>query len=56
MKQKKVDLIMRELDFGCHEQERDQYPPFALTPWDDRNRYRDYIRRVLMRLEKESKL
>lgn len=24
------------------------YPPFALTPWEDRNRYREYIRQILL--------
>ena len=52
----KTNMIMKELDSGYHEQKRDQYPPLALAPWDDRNRYREYVRRVLTRLEKENRL
>ena len=52
----KSELIMQELDSGYHNMKGDQYPPFALTLWDDRNRYREYISRVLKRLEKEGRL
>mgnify|MGYP001617182390 FL=1 len=34
----------------------DKYPPFALTAWDDRSRYREYVERVLTRLEREGKI
>ena len=51
---------MRTLDSGYRKitnpKDPDQYPPFALTSWDDRNRYRAYVERVLTRLEKEGKL
>lgn len=56
----KIDEIMRELDGGYNRminpEDPDKYPPFALTAWEDRNRYREYIRRVLTRLEKEGRL
>lgn len=52
----KVIEILKELDDGYYDQEKDDYPPFALTPWDDRERYRDYIYRVLRRLVDEGKL
>lgn len=55
----KTRLIMRELDAGYRritEGDSDKYPPFALTSWDDRNRYREYVERVLTRLESEGKL
>jgi hypothetical protein len=51
---------MRELDAGYRritdKDCPDKYPPFALTSWDDRNRYREYVERVLTRLESEGKL
>lgn len=43
--QSKTDLIMRELDAGYQDQSK-----------DDWTRYRDYIRRVLVRLELEGEL
>lgn len=56
----KTRLIMRELDAGYRritdKDCPDKYPPFALTSWDDRNRYREYVERVLTRLESEGKL
>ena len=52
----KADLIMKELDGGYHNRELDLYPPFAMAPWDDRNRYREYVRRVLERLERAGQL
>lgn len=56
----KALMIMRELDDGYRritdENDPDKYPPFALTAWEDRNRYRSYVERVLMRLEEEGKL
>lgn len=39
--QKLKDVI----DRGYHH--RKDYPSFALTPWDDRNRYRDYIFKII---------
>ncbi len=52
----KTALIMRELDDGYYDQKRDHYPRYALTPWEDRERYRLYVERVLIRLEEEKKL
>lgn len=43
--QSKTDLIMKELDAGYQDQSK-----------DDWTRYRDYIRRVLVRLELEGEL
>lgn len=37
--------LKRAIDRGYHE--RTDYPPYALTPWDDRNRYREYIFRII---------
>jgi len=39
--QKLKDMI----DRGYHD--RQDYPPFALTAWDDRNRYREYVFRII---------
>ena len=51
-----VELILSELDRGYLEAARDRYPPFALLAWEDRNRYRQYVERVLTRLAHEGKL
>lgn len=58
--QSKTNMILRELDDGYQritdENDPDKYPPFALTAWDDRNRYREYVGRILARLEREGKI
>ncbi len=33
---------------------RDDYPPFAMAPWDDRNRWIDYLKKVNDDLDAES--
>ena len=40
-----LDEIIREADRGYHN--RDDYPPYAIASWDDRNRYRDYILKII---------
>lgn len=42
--------ILQALDSGYND--RDDYPPFALDLLTDRNRYRDYLIRVLNDLAK----
>lgn len=37
--------LKNEIDEGYHE--REDYPPYALMPWDDRNRYREYIFKII---------
>jgi len=27
--------------------DRDDYPPYAITPWEDRNRYRGFFFKIL---------
>jgi len=46
--QERVELIAkikREIDNGYHN--REDYPPYALMSWDDRNRYREYVFRIM---------
>ena len=40
-----IEKIKREIDEGYHS--RSDYPPYALVSWDDRNRYREYIFKVM---------
>lgn len=40
-----IEKIKREIDNGYHN--RDDYPPYALMSWDDRNRYRTYIYKIM---------
>lgn len=37
-----AELIIQRANGGYHD--REDYPPFALTPWDDRLRWSDYIK------------
>lgn len=37
--------LQRTIDDGYHN--RDDYPPFALMSWDDRNRYRKYVFKII---------
>jgi hypothetical protein len=37
--------LKRLIDNGYHD--RDDYPPFALNSWDDRNRYREYVFKII---------
>jgi len=57
---KKTAMIMEELDRGYHHitdpDDPDKYPPLATMSWEDRNRYRAYVERVLARLEAEGRL
>jgi hypothetical protein len=45
-----VKAIMNLLDDGYHDMESSGYPPYALTSWDDRNRYRKYVEKRLLEL------
>lgn len=40
-----VQYIMRLIGRGYHE--RNDYPPFAISPFEDRPRYHQYVERVL---------
>lgn len=39
-----ADKIIKRANDGYHN--RDDYPPYALAPWDDRLRWSDYIKKV----------
>ena len=51
MTQKEADLLKEKIRAGYHD--RKDYPPFALLSWDDRNRYLEYIGRVIDDFVKE---
>ena len=40
-----IEKIKREIDNGYHS--RNDYPPYALASWDDRNRYREYVFKIM---------
>lgn len=40
-----IEKVKKEIDDGYHK--RDDYPPYAIASWDDRNRYRQYIFKIL---------
>lgn len=40
-----IEKIKRKIDNGYHD--REDYPPFALAAWDDRNRYRKYVFKIM---------
>ena len=40
-----IEKIKREIDNGYHD--RPDYPPYALASWDDRNRYRAYVFKIM---------
>jgi len=42
-----AEKIKREIDDGYHNQKESGYPPFALTAWEDRSRYREYVFKVI---------
>lgn len=45
MTKEEAQKLKDTIDWGYHN--RDDYPPFALTPWDDRNRYREYVFKII---------
>ncbi len=45
MTKKDAEDLKGLIDRGYHD--RDDYPPYALISWDDRNRYRDYVFRII---------
>jgi hypothetical protein len=45
MTPEEAQAIKRTIDSGYHN--RSDYPPFALAPWDDRNRYREYVFKII---------
>lgn len=51
-----ANALLRKLDNGYHD--REDYPPFAIDPMTDRNRYREYVRAVAEEFftENESRL
>ncbi len=40
-----IEKIKLEIDGGYGN--RDDYPPYALMAWDDRNRYREYTFKIM---------
>lgn len=40
-----IEEIKEEIETAYHC--RQDYPPYALNAWDDRNRYHDYIFKIL---------
>lgn len=45
MKASEAFQIKNAIDSGYRD--RNDYPPFAIAPWDDRNRYREYIFKII---------
>lgn len=37
--------LQKKIDDGYPD--RDDYPPYAIAPWDDRNRYREYVFKII---------
>ena len=44
MPEELAEKIIQAANDGYHN--RPDYPPYALTPWDDRLRWSDYIKKV----------
>jgi hypothetical protein len=44
-------ILKNTIDRGYHD--RKDYPPYALAAWDDRNRYREYVFKIIDELVKE---
>jgi len=51
MTKNEAQKLKDKIDRGHHE--RQDYPPFAVTAWEDRNRYREYVFRVIDELVEE---
>lgn len=47
----RLEKLKRDIDNGYHD--REDYPPFALAAWDDRNRYRAYVFKIIDELIEE---
>lgn len=41
-----ANAIIQRANDGYRDMAKSGYPPFALTPWDDRNRWSAYIKKV----------
>jgi hypothetical protein len=39
-----AEAIVKRANDGYHS-DPDNYPPYALTPWDDRTRWSDYLKK-----------
>lgn len=39
-----AEKIIVRANAGYHD--RDDYPPYAVTPWDDRPRWSDYLKKI----------
>ena len=53
MNEKIIDFkeVMKKAHDGYHD--RDDYPPLALMPWDDRPRWTKYLEKIYEELKKE---
>jgi len=47
MTKEESEKLKDEIDTGYHNPGKNKYPPYALTAWDDRNRFREYVFRVI---------
>lgn len=47
MKRAEAEELKRKIDDGFYHQNDSGYPPYALTAWDDRKRFREYVFRVI---------
>lgn len=45
------EKVLKTAMDGYHD--RKDYPPFALTSWDDRNRFIAYLKKINKELEEE---
>lgn len=54
MTKEEAETLKNLIDRGYNK--RKDYPPFALEPWDDRNRYRAYVFTIIdEQVEQEQK-
>lgn len=45
MTKEEAEDLKRKIDRGYHD--RDDYPPYAIESWTDRNRYREYVFKII---------
>ena len=45
MTKDQAENLKNTIDRGYRE--REDYPPFAIAAWEDRNRYREYVFRII---------
>lgn len=50
-----AEAIIQRAAMGYHDQKASGYPPYALTPWDDRIRWSNYLKMVIVEVLAEGK-